>query len=431
MFDEPIQEVDPKIADAIRQEVDRQEEGLELIASENFVSRAVLEAAGSVMTNKYAEGYPDARYYGGCENMDVVESLAIERACKLFDCDFANVQPHSGSQANMAAYMSLIEPGDTIMSMDLTNGGHLTHGAPVNFSGKLYDIVHYKVDEETEVIEPDHLWKTAEEADPDVVLAGYSAYPRKIPFEVFADISEEHDAYFVVDIAHIAGLVARDEHPSPFPHADLVTSTTHKTLRGARGGLILTNDEKLADQIDSTIFPGIQGGPLMHIIAAKAVSFKEALRPEFKDYQQQIKINATVLGRELAARGYHIVSGGTDTHLLLVNLKSKGLTGKQAEEALDEVNITTNKNTVPGETESPFVTSGIRLGTPAITTRGMGEASMEKVAELIDRVLSNLDKDNIGEIKDHVRQEVGALTESYPLYPFVRDRGEGFASLNV
>jgi glycine hydroxymethyltransferase len=279
------------------------------------------------------------------------------------------------------------------------------------------------VDEETEVLEPDHLWETAKEAEPDIVLAGFSAYPREIPFEVFADIAEEHDAYFVVDIAHIAGLIAKDEHPSPFPQADVVTTTTHKTLRGARGGMILTNNEELADEIDSKIFPGIQGGPLMHIIAAKAVSFREALQPEFKEYQQQIKRNAVALGEELDELGYHIVSGGTDTHLLLVNLKPKGLTGKEAEEALDEVSITTNKNTVPGETESPFVTSGIRLGTSALTTRGMEEDAMKEVAGLIDRVLSNLDHDNINQIKDEVQENVRNLTDSYPLYPFIRDEG--------
>jgi glycine hydroxymethyltransferase len=429
MFDEPIQETDPKIAEAIQDEVQRQEEGLELIASENFVSRAVLEAAGSVLTNKYAEGYPDARYYGGCENMDTVESLAIDRACELFDCEYANVQPHAGSQANMATYMALIEPGDTIMSMDLTNGGHLTHGAPVNFSGQLYDIAHYKVDEESEVIEEDHLREVAAEAEPDIVLAGYSAYPREIPFEVFADIADEHDAYFVVDVAHIAGLIAKGVHPSPFPEADVVTTTTHKTLRGARGGLILTNQEELIDEINSQIFPGIQGGPLMHIIAAKAVAFKEALQPDFEDYQIQLRDNARKLGDELDERGYHIVSGGTDTHLLLVDLRPKGLTGKQAEEALDEVNITTNKNTVPGETESPFVTSGIRLGTPALTTRGMEEDAMVEVADLIDRVLSNLDDPEIDTIKDDVRNDVRELTEEYPLYPFIRD--EGFAATGL
>lgn len=426
MIEESLNETDPDVAEAIQKEVHRQEEGLELIASENFVSRAVLEAAGSVMTNKYAEGYPGARYYGGCENMDAIETLAIDRACELFSCDYANVQPHSGSQANMATYMALIEPGDTIMSMDLTNGGHLTHGAPVNFSGSLYDIVHYKVDEESEVLEPDQLWETAGETSPDIVLAGYSAYPREIPFEVFAEIADEHDAYFVVDVAHIAGLIAKDEHPSPFPEADVVTSTTHKTLRGARGGLILTNDENLSEEINSQIFPGIQGGPLMHIIAAKAVAFKEALKPEFKDYQKQIKKNARALGDELDRLGYHIVSGGTDTHLLLVNLKPKNLTGKQAEEALDEVNITTNKNTVPGETESPFVTSGVRLGTPALTTRGMKEDAMVTVARLIDKVLTNRGSQSV---RESVRQSVKELTESYPLYPFIRDTGLAAAGI--
>jgi glycine hydroxymethyltransferase len=428
MFDEPIEQTDPEVAEALSDEVERQENGIELIASENFVSRAVLEAAGSVMTNKYAEGYPGKRYYGGCTNMDTVENLAIERACELFDCEFANVQPHAGSQANMATYMALIEPGDTIFSMKLDNGGHLTHGAPVNFSGQLYDVVHYGVDEDSERIEPDQLRERAREANPDLIVAGYSAYPREIPFDVFREIADEHDAYFVVDIAHIAGLVAADVHSSPFPQADVVTTTTHKTLRGPRGGMIMTNDEEIADDVNSQIFPGIQGGPLMHIIAGKAVAFKEALQPEFTEYQQQIKDNARALGEALSERGYHVCSGGTDNHLLLVNVKeSLGITGKKAEEVLDEVEITTNKNTVPGETESPFVTSGLRLGTPAVTTRGMEEDAMDTIAELIDRVLQSPDDE---EAKTDVQHDVHELTDRYPLYPFIEQKGLAAAGLS-
>lgn len=420
MFDRSLTEVDPEVARAISAEVRRQETGLELIASENFVGRPVLEAAGSVMTNKYAEGYPGARYYGGCRNMDTVEQLAIDRACELFDCDYANVQAHSGSGANMATYMALLDPGGTILSMDLTHGGHLSHGAAVNFSGQLYDVHHYRVDEETEVIQPDRLRARAEEVDPDLIVAGFSAYPREIPAELFGEVADRHDAYLVVDIAHVAGLVATGEHPSPFPHADVVTSTTHKTLRGARGGLILTNQEDLADAIDSMIFPGIQGGPLMHVIAAKAVSFKMALHPSFADYQNQIKRNARRLASELDDRGYHVVSGGTDTHLVLLNVKSSGLTGKEAEQRLDRVEITTNKNTVPGETESPFVTSGLRLGTPAVTTRGMEEPEMETIAELIHRMLEP--EADPGSPED-VKRDVEALTDRFPLYPFLEERG--------
>ena len=425
LFSDSVGEVDPEVAEALEAEVGRQENNIELIASENFVSRAVLEAAGSVMTNKYAEGYPGKRYYGGCENMDTVENLAIKRACELFDCEYANVQSHSGSGANMATYMALIEPGDTIMSMDLSHGGHLSHGAPVSFSGKLYDIAHYRVSEESEVIEPEELFRVAEECDPDIVLAGYSAYPREIPFDVFREVADKHDAYFVVDIAHIAGLVATGHHSSPFPEADVVTSTTHKTLRGARGGLILTNNGEIAEKIDKTIFPGTQGGPLMHQIAAKAVAFKEALKPEFSDYQEQIKKNAVRFGEELSDRNFHIVSGGTDNHLLLVNLNPKKITGKKAENILDEVGITANKNTVPGETRSPFITSGIRLGTPAVTTRGMKEDEMARIAELIDRVVSNPD-----DADEHraVAREVSELTAKFPLYPFIE---EGFAAAGI
>ncbi len=420
MFEQSLSEVDSDVAGAIGSEVERQENNIELIASENFVSRAVLEAAGSVMTNKYAEGYPRKRYYGGCENMDTVEQLAIDRVCELFGCKFANVQAHSGSGANMAAYMATIDIGDTILSMDLSHGGHLSHGAPVSFSGKWYKVKHYRVNEETEVIEPDELRAAAEEADPDVIVAGFSAYPREIPFNVFREIADKHNAYLIVDIAHIAGLVAAGEHSDPFPAADIVTSTTHKTLRGPRGGLILTNDEELATRINKAIFPGLQGGPLMHLIAAKAVAFKEALRPQFKNYQKQVKKNAIKLGKELAGKGFHIVSGGTDNHLLLVNLTPKNITGKKAEAILDEVGITANKNTVPGETESPFVTSGIRLGTPAVTTRGMKEAEMEIIADLINRVISNPDNKKI---HAEVRKEVSQLTERFPLYPFIEEKG--------
>jgi len=426
MFDKSIEKTDPEVAEAIGEEVKRQENNIELIASENFVSRGVLEAAGSVMTNKYAEGYPEQRYYGGCENMDTVEQLAIDRACELFDCEYANVQPHSGSGANMATYMALIETGDTILSMDLSHGGHLSHGAPVSFSGKWYDVHHYGVNEETEVIEPDELRQSARKAAPDLIVAGYSAYPREIPFDIFREIADEHDAYLVVDIAHIAGLVAAGEHSSPFPESDVVTTTTHKTLRGGRGGMILTNDGELAKKIDKAIFPGIQGGPLMHLIASKAVALKEALQPEFKQYQGQVKKNARRLGAELSERGFHIVSEGTDNHLLLVNLNPKDITGKKAEEILDEVGITTNKNTVPGETRSPFVTSGIRLGTPAVTTRGMKEDEMEAIAELIDRVVSNPD-----DTATHrrIQEEVSRLTERFPLYPFLDEQGLAVAGI--
>lgn len=418
-FEQPLGEVDGTVHDIIQDEVQRQEEGLELIASENFASRAVMEAAGSVMTNKYAEGYPGKRYYGGCENMDRVENKAIERARDLFGCDYVNVQPHSGSGANMATYMALIDPGDTILSMKLDHGGHLSHGAPINFSGRLYDVHHYGVDQEEEVITAEKVENEAAEADPDVIVAGFSAYPREIPFELFRRVADQHDAYLVVDIAHIAGLVATDQHPDPFPQADVVTTTTHKTLRGPRGGMILTNDEELAGEIDSRIFPGTQGGPLMHLIAAKAVAFKEAQQPEFTAYQRQIIENAQALASALDDRGYHIVSGGTDNHLMLVDLRPKDLTGKEAEESLDKVNITTNKNTIPGDPESPFVTSGLRLGSPALTTRGMKEPEMERVAELIDQTLTS--DDLAGELET-IREEVRELAQEFPLYPFLQEQ---------
>ncbi len=426
MFDESVETVDHEVAEALKKEVARQENNIELIASENFASRAVLETAGSVMTNKYAEGYPGKRYYGGCENMDTVERLAIDRACELFNCKYANVQAHSGSGANMAAYMALINPGDKILSMDLSHGGHLSHGAPVSFSGQLYEVAHYGVNEKSERIEAEEVIEAAEKFNPDLIVAGYSAYPREIPFDLFREVADAHDAFLVVDIAHIAGLVAAGHHSSPFPQADVVTSTTHKTLRGPRGGLILTNDQDIADKINKKIFPGIQGGPLMHQVAAKAVAFKEAMTEEFADYQKQVISNAIRLGEVLDDRGFHIVSGGTDNHLLLVNLVPKNITGKLAEKILDEVGITANKNTVPGETESPFVTSGVRLGTPAVTTRGMKEAEMEKIGELIDRVVSNPE-----DTKAHkmVKVEVSKLTAEFPLYPFIE--GSGYSAVGI
>ncbi|MCL2547682.1 MAG: serine hydroxymethyltransferase, partial [Symbiobacteriaceae bacterium] len=369
-------------------ELGRQREHIELIASENFVSRAVLEAAGSVLTNKYAEGYPSRRYYGGCEFVDQVENLARDRAKKLFGADHANVQPHSGSQANTAVYMSVLEPGDTVLGMDLSHGGHLTHGSPVNVSGLLYDFHAYGVERETETIDYDKVMAIAQEVKPKMIVAGASAYSRELDFPRFREIADAVDAYLMVDMAHIAGLVAAGLHPSPIPHAHFVTSTTHKTLRGPRGGLILTTSEH-ARIVDKTIFPGIQGGPLMHIIAAKAAAFQEALQPEFALYQQQVVKNARALAAALVKRGFHIISGGTDTHLMLVDLRSKEITGKDAEALLDKINITCNKNTVPFETASPFVTSGIRLGTPAVTSRGFDEAAMDIIAEIMDLAISN------------------------------------------
>jgi len=409
---EALRAGDPAIAHVVEEEIRRQNEGLELIASENFVSPAVLEAMGSPLTNKYAEGLPGKRYYGGCEVVDVAENLAIARAKQLFGADHANVQPHSGAQANAAVYLHFLKPGDTVMGLDLSQGGHLTHGSPVNFSGLLYRAVHYGVTDNG-VIDMDRVRDLAKAERPKMIIAGASAYARTLDFPVFAAIAKEVGAAMMVDMAHIAGLVATGLHPSPVPHADAVTTTTHKTLRGPRGGLILCKAEH-AKGIDKAVFPGLQGGPLMHVIAAKAVAFREALAPEFTEYCRRIVDNARALAQALAGRGFHIVSGGTDTHLMLVDLRNKGLTGKVAEQALNEAAITVNKNTVPKETQSPFVTSGVRIGTPAVTTRGMGEGEMVRIAELIDRALSKpADADHLAD----VRKEVKALAQAFPLYP--------------
>lgn len=410
---ENLKLVDPEIAAAIEKEEERQENGIELIASENFVSKAVMEAAGSVMTNKYAEGYPDKRYYGGCEVVDVAEKLAISRAQELFNVKYVNVQAHSGSQANMAVYMALLTPGDTVLGMNLSHGGHLTHGSPVNFSGKLYNIIPYGVSKETETIDYEEVRRLALENKPKMIIAGASAYPRIIDFKKFREIADEVGAFFMVDMAHFAGLVAAGEHPSPVPYAHVVTTTTHKTLRGPRGGMVMTNDEEIAKKIDKIIFPGIQGGPLMHIIAAKAVAFKEALGEKFKNDQKQVVKNAKVLAEELAKAGYRIVSGGTDNHLMLVDLTPKGITGKEAQEALGKAEITVNKNGIPFDTQKPMITSGIRVGTPAVTSRGMKEAEMVVIAKLISKVLDN--KDNDAVIAE-AREEVHALARKFPLY---------------
>ncbi|WP_243438505.1 serine hydroxymethyltransferase [Fundidesulfovibrio soli] len=403
---------DPELAAAIVNEIDRQVSGLELIASENFVSTAVRQAQGSVMTHKYAEGYPHKRYYGGCEFVDVAEDLARDRVKQLFGCDYANVQPHSGSQANMAVYFSVLKPGDTILGMDLSHGGHLTHGSPVNFSGRFFNVVFYGVKKETGTIDYEALEALAREHKPKMIVAGASAYPRVIDFDRFRAIADEVGAYLMVDMAHIAGLVATGEHPSPIGKAHFTTSTTHKTLRGPRGGLILAGEDE-AKKIDSQIFPGIQGGPLMHVIAAKAVAFGEALRPEFKTYQAQVVKNAQVMAKGLVALGYDLVSGGTDNHLMLVDLTSKDVTGKDAQIALDAAGITANKNTVPFETRSPFVTSGIRLGTPSLTTRGMKEAEMEKVVAWIDAAIKG--RENATTLAA-IKAEVNVFARQYPLF---------------
>ena len=406
-------ERDNVVFEAIENELKRQRTKLELIASENIVSRQVLEAQGSVLTNKYAEGYPGKRYYGGCEFVDVVEQLAIDRAKKLFNCEYANVQPHSGAQANMAVFFALLNPGDTFMGMNLTDGGHLTHGSPVNMSGKYFKIVPYGVSRETEMIDYDELEKIALECQPKLILAGASAYARTLDFERFSAIAKKVDAYFMVDMAHIAGLVAAGLHPDPMPYADVVTTTTHKTLRGPRGGMILCRDAEFGKQFNKAIFPGIQGGPLMHVIAAKAVALGEALQPAFKDYAAQIIKNAKILADKLSADGFRIVSGGTDNHLMLVDLTSKNITGKDAQNILDEVNITANKNTIPFEPRSPFVTSGLRLGSPALTTRGFKEDDMAEVADIIALVLDNpTDEDK----KVQARERVAALCAKYPIY---------------
>jgi glycine hydroxymethyltransferase len=405
-----ITKVDPEIQEFIKEEIDRQEFNIELIASENFTSRAVMEAMGSALTNKYAEGYPGKRYYGGCEVVDKVEDLARERLKKLFGAEHANVQPHSGSQANMAVYFSVLTPGDTVLGMNLSHGGHLTHGSPVNFSGKLFNFVSYGVSKETETIDYDEVRKLALENKPKMIVAGASAYPRVIDFAKLREICDEIGAYFMVDMAHIAGLIAAGLHPSPVPYADFVTTTTHKTLRGPRGGAILCK-EKYAKDVDKNIFPGMQGGPLMHVIAAKAVCFKEALEDDFKAYMEAVVNNARVLGEHLREYGFKLISGGTDNHLLLIDLTNKGITGKEAEKLLDSVGITVNKNTVPFETLSPFVTSGIRIGTPAVTSRGFGEEEMKIVAELINATISNR-----AEGSSEIRGRVKELCSKYPIY---------------
>ena len=408
-----LKDTDIDVYNAIEKELDRQENGLELIASENFVSKSVMEAVGSAMTNKYAEGYPNKRYYGGCEFVDIVETLAIERAKELFGAKFANVQAHSGSQANMAAYRSLIDLGDCILGMRLDHGGHLTHGKNVNFSGNDYKVISYSVKKDDERIDYDEIRKLALENQPKLIIAGASAYPRTIDFKKFREIADEVGAYLVVDMAHIAGFVATGLHPSPIPYAHITTSTTHKTLRGPRGGLILTNDEEIAKKIDKIIFPGIQGGPLMHIIAGKAVAFKEALSPEFKKYQEQVIKNAKVLADTLTQNGVRVVSGGTDNHLILVDLTNLDITGKDAEKILEKVNITVNKNGIPYDTKSPFVTSGIRLGTPALTTRGMKENEMILIGNLIVTALQNSDND---EILKNIIEDIKILCKKFPLY---------------
>lgn len=405
--------VDPEVSKAIDQELNRQRNKLELIASENIVSKAVMAAQGSVLTNKYAEGYPGKRYYGGCEYVDVVEQLAIDRAKELFGAGYANVQPHSGAQANMAVFFALLTPGDTVMGMNLTDGGHLTHGSPVNMSGKYFKIVPYGVSEKSEMLDYDEIQRIANECKPKLIVAGASAYARTIDFQRMAEIAHSVGAYLMVDMAHIAGLVAAGLHPSPVPYADVVTTTTHKTLRGPRGGLILCKDEEFGKQFNKAIFPGIQGGPLMHVIAAKAVALKEALSPEFKAYAQQIVKNAKALADTLQADGFRIVSGGTDNHLMLVDLTSKNITGKLAQNLLDEVGITANKNTIPFEKLSPFVTSGIRLGSPALTTRGFKEEDMVEVANIIALVLDNPEDEGA---RKEASQRVAALCAKYPLY---------------
>ena len=408
-----LKTVDPEIQKAIDQELSRQRDKLEMIASENIVSTAVMQAQGSILTNKYAEGYPGKRYYGGCEYVDIVEQLAIDRAKKLFGAEYANVQPHSGAQANTAVYFALLQPGDTILGMNLTDGGHLTHGSPVNISGKYFKIIPYGVDKETERIDYDELERLAKEYQPKLIVGGASAYSRVIDFERMAQIAKSVGAYLMIDMAHIAGLVAAGLHPSPVPYADVVTTTTHKTLRGPRGGLILCRDAEFGKQFNKAIFPGIQGGPLMHVVAAKAVAFKEALSDEFKVYQQQVLDNAKALADELVKKGFRIVSGGTDNHLMLVDLRSKNITGKEAQFLLDEIGITANRNTIPFEPLSPFVTSGIRLGTPALTTRGLKEEDIREVADIIADVIENREDSAVIEA---AKAKVQAICKKFPLY---------------
>jgi len=405
---EYLQAVDPELTESIYQELNRQRNKIELIASENFVSQAVMAAQGSVLTNKYAEGYPGKRYYGGCEYVDVAENLARERAKKLFGAEHANVQPHCGANANMAVYFGLLEPGDKVLGMNLSHGGHLTHGSPVNISGKYFQFFEYGVDEKSEMIDYDLVRARAKEVQPKLIVAGASAYPRIIDFKKFREIADEVGAYFMVDMAHIAGLVAAGLHPNPVEYAHVVTTTTHKTLRGPRGGMILCKEE-LAKTIDKAVFPGTQGGPLMHVIAGKAVAFKEAMEPEFKVYQEQIVKNAKALSEAFLAQGFRLVSGGTDNHLMLIDVKSKGLTGKDAERMLDDANVTVNKNTIPFETESPFITSGLRVGTPAVTTRGFKEPEMNEIAAIFHTVL--IEKD-----QEKGKEMVKALTDRFPLY---------------
>lgn len=415
MYDN-VRREDPEVAEAISNEIRRQHEKIELIASENFVSEAVLEAMGSPLTNKYAEGYPGRRYYGGCEYVDVVETLAIERAKKLFGAEHANVQPHSGAQANMAVYFASLQPGDTVLGMNLTHGGHLTHGMHLNISGKYFNFIPYGVRKDTQVIDYDAMEELAKKHRPKMIVAGASAYPRIIDFGRIHEIASSVDALLMVDMAHIAGLVAVGLHPNPVEYADFVTTTTHKTLRGPRGGMILSKSE-WAKKIDSAVFPGTQGGPLMHVIAAKAVAFSEALKPEFARYQRGIIINARALADALIGLGWRLVSGGTDNHLVLMDLRGTGITGRAAEEALDEVGITVNKNTVPFDPEKPMVTSGVRIGTPAVTTRGMKEPEMREIALLIDKTLRNMDSE---EALDEVRKGVADVVSRFPLYPDIR-----------
>lgn len=409
----PLAEVDSEVFNAIQKEAERQQYGLEMIASENYTSRAVMEAQGSILTNKYAEGYPNKRYYGGCVNVDTVETLAIERAKKLFNVGFANVQPHSGSQANMAVYLAACKAGDTILGMDLSHGGHLTHGSPVNFSGMLFKAASYKLDTETGRINYDTIRATAKETKPSLIIAGYSAYPRTLDFNKFKEIADEVGAQLLVDMAHFAGLVATGHHPSPAGLADYITTTTHKTLRGPRGGMILTNSEEKAKTMNSRIFPGIQGGPLEHVIAGKAVAFGEALKPDFKKYSENVIKNAAALAEELMKLDFKLVTGGTDNHLILLDLSDREITGKLAENSLDEAGITVNKNTVPNEKRSPFVTSGIRIGTPALTTRGMGPAEMKQIAKWISQVLNNPED---AALKSKIHEDVKQLCKGFPLY---------------
>jgi glycine hydroxymethyltransferase len=421
-FTTSLGDSDPAIQQAINNELVRQDDGIELIASENIVSRAVLEAQGSVLTNKYAEGYPGRRYYGGCEFVDVAEAIAIERATKLFDCGFANVQPHSGAQANQGAFMALLTPGDTILGLSLASGGHLTHGAAPNQSGKWFNAIQYGIRPDDGLIDLDEVAALAREHKPKLIIAGGSAYPRTLDFPGFRKVADEVGAFFMVDMAHFAGLVAAGVHPSPLPHADVVTTTTHKTLRGPRGGMILTNDEAISKKINSAMFPGLQGGPLMHVIAAKAVAFGEALRPNFKVYAQAVADNAEALAATLMDRGFDLVSGGTDTHLMLLDLRSKGLTGKSTEAALERAAMTCNKNAVPNDPEKPMITSGVRLGSPAATTRGFGVAEFKEVGELIADVLDGLaaNPDDNSAAEQAAREKVLALCGRFPIYPDMR-----------